>query len=219
MDGASELVDASRVSEEKTFPVTRVFLGVTIAALTGLAAWAHFVVHPWAQGAREPDSKSGNYTAPGAFGDSFAPVIGLFAALALGATVASAYMQREELRDSRRNNATQIRLTRIGQRIECWKQIAEIDRIALDEVSSTLERARLQLLSEQGIPEREGPPAVDSERTWLEYWKTPDKERARQFPEIHSADLATYATNRYQLSLVEADLQTTIEGDRNARPH
>lgn len=68
-------------------------MGVVAAlAVIVMVVWHRWHVEPWA--AR---SSQHSYSAPGAFGDSFAPVVGFMTALALGAAIASVLMQRREL--------------------------------------------------------------------------------------------------------------------------
>jgi hypothetical protein len=84
---------------------TRKVLGVVTAiagaALLGLCWWWQCVVDPWAAQAHYPQQQTGseyrNYSVPGAFGDSFAPIVGIFTSLTLGAAIASVFMQRAEL--------------------------------------------------------------------------------------------------------------------------
>lgn len=77
---------SKRDSDARMWRVIGIVAGVAVVMMT---AWA-VVVWCWADGTE--------FSKPGAFGDSFAPLVGLMTSLTLGAALASVIMQREELR-------------------------------------------------------------------------------------------------------------------------
>lgn len=75
-------------------------LASLLLAILAMWAWREIVVDQWAWKARPKDaggSELRNYSVPGAFGDAFAPIVGLMSSLALGAAIASLFLQRREL--------------------------------------------------------------------------------------------------------------------------
>jgi hypothetical protein len=92
----------------KWLPVIALGLATAGGSLWLMRWWAVEHVDAWARRAsiREdrPDGTSRtvpNYTVPGTYGDAFGPMVGVLTALALGAAVASAFMQREEMEEAR----------------------------------------------------------------------------------------------------------------------
>jgi len=75
------------------------FAGIAAAAL--LAWWKTWELSPGAE----------DIASHGAFGDAFAPVVGLFSSLALGAAVLSVFIQREELQATRAEAEEQRKAT------------------------------------------------------------------------------------------------------------
>jgi hypothetical protein len=131
--------------------VWRVVATVAGGALVIMAAWGAWVLH-WASCA--------GHEVPGTFGDAFAPIVGLMTAGALGAAIASVFMQRRELelqrlemklqrhemRDSRKEyvkqaaalteaNGLQARANELAhnaQILEAERQISDVDRVAME---------------------------------------------------------------------------------------
>lgn len=84
---------------QETLRILGTMVAVAVLVLVLMVGW-RYLVDSWAWHAREAGNQSGelrNYSVPGAFGDSFAPVVGLLTSLALGAAIASVLMQRKEL--------------------------------------------------------------------------------------------------------------------------
>lgn len=101
---------AMRAEDSTSAPdesMVRPYLILTISLAVALATvvvvmlcWRTWVVDPWAARVRTVDDHG--YAVPGAFGDSFAPVVGAISSLALGAAIASLFLQRRELAFQRR---------------------------------------------------------------------------------------------------------------------
>lgn len=103
------------------------------AAVLGMWAWSEWHIKPWAA--------SCGMATPGAFGDAFAPIVGVFTALALGATVASTYMQREAMREAQAQSEAQAHalerslfLAVNAQVLEVTRQVHELDQHGCDAV-------------------------------------------------------------------------------------
>lgn len=97
----------------------RAFLAFTALALAAMAGW-------WALRFRGAGVAA--ITDHGAFGDAFAPVIGLFSSLALGGAVLSVFIQREELQ-LQREEMQAMREEATEQR-KAAQQLAEATRLA-----------------------------------------------------------------------------------------
>jgi hypothetical protein len=200
-----------------------VMLATSGVALMLLWRWS-VRVDEWAAHSRmvpgaECAERSGevrNYSVPGTYGDAFAPIVGVMTALALGATVASAFMQREEMEEARKQFTSQASemkeandLAVSAQLIEAWRQIGELERQALTilNVRTAQEQKAFSgpdatALTIQQFPKRLG----DARLAWRAYWKAAFTERLSKHHHFHSHELNTLATNRKLLEQIESRL-------------
>jgi hypothetical protein len=199
-------------------------LVTSAAALALIVAWPAILAWwlPLAGGAAA-------YEHTGTFGDSFAPVIGVLTALALGATAASTYMQVIEMREARehadKQAAAQDRANDLAEEANklAERQAAAQDRaIELAEDASYLERsaqlveiwrqqheldvAATEMIEEMlnyGAVASQGPaPTMEQPwATWFAFWKAAPGERATKHGDFNTPLLRSMAAHRMALQL------------------
>lgn len=202
---------------DKTLRVFAIGAAVFAAALGGMWLWRTRVVDPWAGRAREVAAPSGelrsgevrNYSVPGAFGDSFAPILGLMTAAALAATVSSVFMQSIELREAREQFTAQAdalkeanihaaranELERSAQVLEAQRQLIEVDAAG----AALVQAFKTEFAS---LEHYAGPTKMkigDVGAMWLEYARTPAAHRHNNFADIKTAQLEALAARRDEL--------------------
>jgi hypothetical protein len=214
-------------NEQKTAlgwpPVVLVFVAVAGLAVGALWVWSNYFVNPWAARAALKRELR-DYSVPGTYGDAFAPVVGLLTSLALGATVASAYMQREEMREARTQFQAQEReqkrandlaeeaniLALSAQLLEVTRQIADIDHLATAAIAERKREieaiaARLDggVTSPRAQHERIGDPGA----AWDVFFHASPQQRAQYHRNIESKQLTSLANRRTMLDSTLQGLQ------------
>lgn len=208
--------------------VWRVVAAVVGGAMVIMTAWGAWVLH-WAARTR-PE-------VPGTFGDSFAPIVGLMTAGALGAAIASVFMQRRELELQRQEMQLQ-RDEMKAQREEMeearkqWTaqaaSMAEANVYAADANKLAAGAQLLEASRQISELDRMASDLVDSVRpaysgedyfkdassmwVWLKYAKASDEERGQAFPAVFDApEFHALRHRRSMLVRVAARVSTSFD--------
>lgn len=210
--------ESKESSDARMWRVIATVAGIAAALMAGWATFVRYWAASW---------PGGDYSSPGTFGDSFAPIVGLMTSLTLGAALASVLMQREELRLQRKEMRAQREemkeareqwtaqaaamveanehaahaneLAHSGQMLEASRQLAELDLRAADIFGKR-----------RHFFEAQDPYAsMDPLKMWLNYYETPPEQRTR-FPDVLNDEVArSMASQRVRLARALRRLRDT----------
>ena len=188
-----------------------------------MMCWWKTCVDDWAGRAKlsgaqcQSSGEQRNYSVPGAFGDAFGPLAGIFTAFAFAATVASAVMQRQEMKEARAQFASQFdamkranelaqeanALERLTCSVEAWRQVMEVESNALKIVEGIVNEAN----ANTGHP-----PVGDAQEMWRSYWNGADGEKEKS-PLHGKLALRGYAVHRAFLDMTLASIEQSADED------
>lgn len=211
--------------------------GVATLAVIGLLLWGG-VVDRWAGKAvkrsdcgqalapkcTETTGEVRDYSVPGTYGDAFAPLTGLFTSLALGAAIASVFMQREELQSQRqemrlarkqyRAQARALRdanklaeraneLAHSAQLADVLRQITDINNLgvaAFQESTDRYAKIKGAMLLE----------SRDFAGLWFDFAQAEDVKRRSDFVPYYSLQLHELARQRERLEKARDQLRGDV---------